>query len=81
MLSEEAVESLKDVERTPGKEQGLDEKHAAVAAYTDAMTKGCVVKESVFERVKSLFSDREVVEITATISELSAVLCFRALSF
>lgn len=74
VLSEEAVESLKDVERTPGKDQGLDEKHAAVAAYTDAMTTGVVVKEPVFERIKSLFSDREVVEITATISELLATL-------
>lgn len=43
--------------------------HAAVVAYTDAMTKGCIVKDAVFARVKELFSEREVVEITATVSE------------
>lgn len=32
VLSEQAVESLKDIERTPGEVDGLDGKHAAVAA-------------------------------------------------
>lgn len=73
VLSEAAVESLKDTSRTPGTGQGLDAKHAAVAAYTDAMTKGCIVREAVFEGVKRLFSEREVVEITATISAYNCV--------
>lgn len=70
-MSERAIEALKDTSKTPGTEVGLDEKHAAVAAYTDSMTKGCIVKDAVFERVKGLFSEREVVEIT-----VSVVACF-----
>ena len=72
-LSAEAVESLKDVSRTPGKEEGLDEKHAAVVAYTDAMTKGVLVKDSVFARLKEVFSDREVVEVTSTVAAYNCV--------
>lgn len=64
VLDQQAVESLKDTSRTPGEKDGLDERHAAVCAYTDAMTKGVLVKDAVFAKVKGLFSEKEVVEIT-----------------
>ena len=51
----------------------VDEKHLAVIAYTDAMTLGVRVSDAVFERLKQNFSDREVVEITATIAAYNCV--------
>ena len=52
---------------------GLDEKHLAVFEYTNAMTLGCIVKDPVFAKVKGLFSEREVVEITATVAAYNTV--------
>ena len=37
------------------------------------MTLGVIVKDSVFQKLKSLFSDREVVEITATVAAYNTV--------
>lgn len=42
----------------------FDERHTAVFAYTDAMTRDVRVPDEVFARLKELFSEREVVEIT-----------------
>ena len=53
--------------------QGLDKKHQAVLSYTDAMTLGCIVRDSLFSEVKGLFSEREVVEITATVAAYNTV--------
>ncbi|MCJ1351846.1 MAG: hypothetical protein MMC33_001830 [Icmadophila ericetorum] len=47
---------------------GLSEKQQAVMDYTDQMTIGCKVDDEVFERVKSHFSEKEVVELTATVA-------------
>lgn len=69
-VSEEAVEKLKDKNSTG---EGLDEKHAAVVAVTDAMTLGVIVPDGKMEKLKSLFSDREVVEIVATVSAYNCV--------
>lgn len=66
VLSESAVEALKDTTRVPGEGEGFDERHAAVTAYVDAMTRDVVVKNAVFDKVKGLFSEREVVEITVS---------------
>ncbi|OCK74136.1 hypothetical protein K432DRAFT_410114 [Lepidopterella palustris CBS 459.81] len=54
-------------------EGALDEKHLAVIAYTDAMTLDVHVPDVVFERLKQSFTDREVVEITATIAAYNCV--------
>jgi alkylhydroperoxidase family enzyme len=51
----------------------LDEKHTAVMAYCDAMTLTVRVPDAVFERLKKSFSDREIVEITATIAAYNCV--------
>jgi len=53
--------------------KGLDERHLAVLAYTDAMTKNVKVPDDVFARLKKCFSDREVVEITATVGAYNCV--------
>ena len=69
-VSEEAIENLKD--RTKAG-TGLDEKHLAVLEVADAMTLGCIVPDAKFEKLKSHFSDREVVEIVATVSAYNCV--------
>jgi alkylhydroperoxidase family enzyme len=51
----------------------IDEKHSAVMAYTDAMTLDVQVPDSVIDRLKKSFNDREVVEITATIAAYNCV--------
>jgi len=44
-----------------------------VLEYTDAMTKKIRVPDRVFKRVKRLFDDREIVELTATIGGYNLV--------
>lgn len=69
-VSEEGIENLKDREKAGA---GLDEKHLAVLEVTDAMTLGCIVPDAKFQKLKSHFSDREVVEIVATVSAYNCV--------
>lgn len=52
---------------------GLDERHLAVLAYTDAMTVSVSVPEPVFADLRRHFNDREVVEITSTIAAYNCV--------
>lgn len=51
----------------------LNEKQAAVLRYTEAMTDHVSVPEEVSARVKELFSEQEVVEITATAAAYNCV--------
>jgi len=83
VLSAEAIQHLKDRPRrnedVASRQElkkvdvGLDEKHLAVLEYTDAMTIGCIVPDPLFQRIKGLFSDTEVVEITSTIAAYNCV--------
>ncbi|KAL2074093.1 hypothetical protein VTL71DRAFT_7871 [Oculimacula yallundae] len=68
-VSEEGMKTLgkRDVSGKEGGE-GLNEKQWATVRYADAMTRDVKVPESVFEELKSLFSEQEVVEITATVA-------------
>lgn len=45
----------------------------AVLRYTDAMTKTVTVPDEVFKEVKECFSEKEVVEITATVAAYNCV--------
>jgi len=45
----------------------------AVLAYTDAMTREIKVPEATFEAVRAQFSEREIVELTATIGAYNLV--------
>jgi alkylhydroperoxidase family enzyme len=51
----------------------LSEALAAVLSYTDAMTLNVAVPDNVFAQVKEHFSEREVVEMTATIAAYNCV--------
>ncbi|KAK0614050.1 carboxymuconolactone decarboxylase [Immersiella caudata] len=48
--------------------KGLTEKQWVVLGYADEMTRDVTVKEETFERLRGLFSEKEVVEITATVA-------------
>ncbi|KAK4994839.1 hypothetical protein LTR66_005219 [Elasticomyces elasticus] len=54
-------------------EEGFDAAHAAVLRYTDAMTLDVKVPDDVFAELKGHFTDREVVEITATVAAYNTV--------
>jgi alkylhydroperoxidase family enzyme len=51
----------------------VDEQHSVVLAYTDAMTLDVNVPEDVFERLRKCFSEKEIVEITATVAAYNCV--------
>lgn len=51
----------------------LDAAHAALLAYTDAMTLDVTVSEDIFSKLKECFTKKEVVEITATIAAYNCV--------
>jgi alkylhydroperoxidase family enzyme len=46
----------------------LTDKQWAVVKYTDAMTRDVAVKQDVFDALKKYFSEKEIVELTATVS-------------
>ena len=50
-----------------------DDQHGAVLAYTYAMTLDVTVPDEVFESLKAQFTDKEIVEITATIAAYNCV--------
>ncbi|KAF2681577.1 4-carboxymuconolactone decarboxylase-like protein [Lentithecium fluviatile CBS 122367] len=51
----------------------VDEKHSAVMSYADAMTLDVSVPDELFARLKKSFSEKEIVEITATIAAYNCV--------
>ncbi|EEP76960.1 conserved hypothetical protein [Uncinocarpus reesii 1704] len=51
----------------------FDRKQAAVFRYTEAMTKTVKVPDAIFAEMKELFSEKEIVEITATAAAYNCV--------
>lgn len=56
-----------------GDGQGFTKKQWAALVYTDEMTRNVEVQPETFARLKALFSEREVVEITATVAAYNCV--------
>ncbi|AEO62251.1 3f74e4f4-c970-4fbd-b3b4-09c3dd68bd27 [Thermothielavioides terrestris] len=48
--------------------EGLTEKQWVVVCYADEMTRNVQVREETFARLRELFDEKEVVEITATVA-------------
>lgn len=67
-VSKDALEELKKDVLGADKPALLNEKQWAVLRYADEMTKTVTVKDDTFAEMKRLFSDREVVEVTGTVS-------------
>ncbi|KAK5987482.1 hypothetical protein PT974_11612 [Cladobotryum mycophilum] len=55
------------------KPAGLNDKQWAVLLYTDEMTRNVEVKDETFALLHKQFSDKEVVEITATVAGYNCV--------
>lgn len=53
--------------------QAFESNDRAVIAYTDAMTRDIQVPDAVFAPLKSFLSDREIVELTATVAGYNLV--------
>ncbi len=68
-LSEAQLEALADWRAS----RLFDEAERAVLDYCDTMTRDIEVPDPVFERVRVLFDDRELVELTATIAGYNLV--------
>lgn len=51
----------------------LDDEEWATLRYADAMTREVTVPQSLFDEVRKLFSEQEVVEITATVASYNLV--------
>ncbi|QDS77113.1 hypothetical protein FKW77_000914 [Venturia effusa] len=52
---------------------GIDAQHAAVLSYTDYSTLAVEVPDDIFATIKNTFTDREIVEMTATIGAYNCV--------
>ncbi|KFY23302.1 hypothetical protein V493_05935 [Pseudogymnoascus sp. VKM F-4281 (FW-2241)] len=73
-VSEEGMKSLGDPNVAGAtKLEGFSDKQWAVIRYTDAMTRDVKVSDEVFGGLKKLFSEQEVVEITATVAAYNCV--------
>lgn len=51
----------------------FDEKERAVLAYTDSMTREIHVPDKTFGEIKRLYSNEQIVEITATVAAYNMV--------
>ncbi|KII90356.1 hypothetical protein PLICRDRAFT_529252 [Plicaturopsis crispa FD-325 SS-3] len=67
-LTRDALDSLKR-----GETLGLNEKQAVVVEYAREMTANVKVADELFQKLKDLFTDKEVVELTATVAAYNCV--------
>lgn len=51
-----------------GNGKGLNEKQFVACKFTDEMTKNVKVSEKTFKEAKSFFTEKEIMELTATVS-------------
>lgn len=71
-LSEEGMRIIGD-SQAPGGEGVFNRKQNAVLQYAEAMTKAVKVPDEVFQELKENFSEKEIVEITATVAAYNCV--------
>lgn len=84
LLKQSSLDGLADLLtyiRAPPREtqppQSIDGRHLAVLGYTDAMTLDIKVHDEVFQKLNEVgFTEREVVEITATVAAYNCVCRF-----
>ncbi|KAK8170535.1 4-carboxymuconolactone decarboxylase-like protein [Phyllosticta citribraziliensis] len=79
-LNEEAIQEIlnspptgRDAGASSSSTSKLPEKYRIVMAFTDASTVDVAVPDAVFEKLKAHFTDREIVEITATVAAYNCV--------
>ena len=72
-LKEGFTQAQLDAVKAGREPEGLGETDLAVLAYTEAMTRQIRVPDETFARVRKHFSERELVELTATIGAYNLV--------
>jgi alkylhydroperoxidase family enzyme len=72
-LDEGIVQAVLDDLRAKRMPDALEDADRAVLAYTDSMTRDVHVPDNVFARVREHLSEREVVELTASIAGYTCV--------
>jgi len=72
-LNPEALRFAMDAPVGESYGKGLSEKERAVLRYTDEMTRNIKVSDECFEKLKELFNERDVVELTATVAGYNCV--------
>ncbi|KAL1970724.1 hypothetical protein VTN77DRAFT_4368 [Rasamsonia byssochlamydoides] len=75
-MSDEGMRIIENVQLTGVEEEVtkvLNRQQTAVLRYADAMTKTVSVPDEVFQELKDSFSDKEIVEITATVAAYNCV--------
>ncbi|KAI1974859.1 hypothetical protein LOZ53_002404 [Ophidiomyces ophidiicola] len=74
-FSEDMMEAVKSAE-IPADDrlnELFNRKQVAVLKYTEAMTRTVKVPDAVFGKMKELFSEKEIVEVTATVAAYNCV--------
>lgn len=71
-FTEEMLKVVRRLHQARGKGP-LSEKQWVVLRYADAMTRDVKVEEALFGEVKSVFTEKEVVELTATVAAYNCV--------
>lgn len=71
-VSDEGMKLL-EMDKIPQDAAGLSPKQMAVIAYSDAMTILVSVPNDIFDALKQHFTDKEIVEITATVAAYNCV--------
>lgn len=75
-VGEELMERVKEpgeLRIGQGEGHGFTEKQWVTLVYADEMTRNVEVRDETFKVLKGLFTDREVVEITATVAAYNCV--------
>jgi alkylhydroperoxidase family enzyme len=72
-LKEGCVAEQVDAVRVGSSSPAFDARDRAVLSYAEAMTRDLRVADPVFQQVRELFLEREVVELTATIAAYNLV--------
>jgi len=72
-LKEGLTQAQLDTLKAGGEPDGLTDADRGVLAYADAMTRQIRVPDDVFAAVRKRFSEREIVELTATIGGYNLV--------
>lgn len=72
-LREGLAQATIDALREDCERPDLDDVERAVLEYTDAMTRDVHVPDGVFARVREHFTERQIVELTATIAAYNCV--------
>ena len=69
-VSHAGIEAVRDPAApaaSPAADSGLTDRQWAVLVYADEMTRNVAVRDETFAALRELFTDREVVELTATV--------------